>query len=82
MVLDYRLRSIRPIHTQMQLSLFNPIKVDARKGAKLIVTTTKGVLDLYESAVSTCVIGDALHITTLPRWACVRFGLWHLVRKN
>jgi hypothetical protein len=66
----------------MQMRLFNPMKVDARKGAKLIVTTTKGVLDLYESSVSTVVIDNALFITTLPRWACVRFGLWHLVRKN
>jgi hypothetical protein len=64
------------------MKLFNPMKVDARKGAKLIVTTTKGVLDLYESSVSTVVIDNALFITTLPRWACVRFGLWHLVRKN
>jgi len=66
----------------MQMKLFNPIKVDARKGTKLYVTTTKGILDLYESAVSTIVIGDALFITTLPRWACVRFGLWHLVRRS
>jgi hypothetical protein len=66
----------------MQMRLFNPIKVDTRKGAKLYVTTTKGILDLYESAVSTVVIGDALFITTLPRWACVRFGLWHLVRRS
>jgi hypothetical protein len=66
----------------MQMRLFNPIKVDARKGAKLYVTTTKGVLDLYESAVSTVVIDNALFITTLPRWACVRFGLWHLVRRG
>lgn len=65
----------------MQMRLFNPMKVEARKGAKLIVTTTKGVLDLYESSVSTVVIDNALFITTLPRWACVRFGLWHLVRK-
>ena len=63
------------------MRLFNPMKVEARKGAKLIVTTTKGVLDLYESSVSTVVIDNALFITTLPRWACVRFGLWHLVRK-
>ena len=63
------------------MRLFNPMRVDARKGAKLIVTTTKGVLDLYESSVSTVVIDNALFITTLPRWACVRFGLWHLVRK-
>ena len=47
----------------MQMRLFNPIKVDARKGAKLYVTTTKGILDLYESAVSTVVIGDALFST-------------------
>ena len=66
----------------MQMRLFNPMRVEARKGAKLIVTTTKGVLDLYESSVSTVVIDNALFITTLPRWACVRFGLWHLVRKN
>ena len=66
----------------MQMRLFNPMKVEARKGAKLIVTTSKGVLDLYESSVSTVVIDNALFITTLPRWACVRFGLWHLVRKN
>lgn len=66
----------------MQMRLFNPIKVDARKGAKLYVTTTKGVLDLYESAVSTVVIDQTLFITTLPRWACVRFGLWHLVRRG
>jgi hypothetical protein len=66
----------------MQMRLFNPIKVDARKGAKLYVTTTKGILDLYESAVSTVVIDNALFITTLPRWACVRFGLWHLVRRG
>ena len=64
------------------MRLFNPMKVEARKGAKLIVTTSKGVLDLYESSVSTVVIDNALFITTLPRWACVRFGLWHLVRKN
>ena len=64
------------------MRLFNPMRVEARKGAKLIVTTTKGVLDLYESSVSTVVIDNALFITTLPRWACVRFGLWHLVRKN
>ncbi len=66
----------------MQMRLFNPIKVDRRQGTKLYVSTTKGVLDLYESAVSTAVIDNALFITTLPRWACVRFGLWHLVRKN
>jgi hypothetical protein len=66
----------------MQMRLFNPIKVDRRQGAKLWVTTGKGVLDLYESAVSTVVIGDALFITSLPRWACVRFGLWHLVRRS
>jgi hypothetical protein len=66
----------------MQMRLFNPIKVEKRQGAKLYVQTAKGLLDLYESAVSTVVIGDALFITTLPRWACVRFGLWHLVRKN
>jgi hypothetical protein len=65
----------------MQMKLFNPIKVDKRQGAKLFVTTTKGVLDLYESAVETCVIDQSLFITTLPRWACVRFGLWHLVRR-
>lgn len=65
----------------MQMRLFNPMRVDARRGAKLVVTTSKGVLDLYESSVSTVVIGDALFITTLPRWACVRFGLWHLVRR-
>jgi hypothetical protein len=64
------------------MRLFNPMRVDARKGARLTVTTSKGVIDFYESAVSTVVIGDALFITTLPRWACVRFGLWHLVRKN
>lgn len=66
----------------MQLRLFNPIKVDRRQGAKLYVTTAKGVLDLYESAVTTTRIGDALFITTLPRWTCVRYGLWHLVRRN
>lgn len=66
----------------MQMRLFNPIKVEKRQGAKLYVLTSKGALDLYESAVSTCVIDNALFITTLPRWACVRFGLWHLVRKN
>jgi hypothetical protein len=65
----------------MQMKLFNPIKVDRRQGAKLYVSTAKGVLDLYESAVSTVVLGDTLFITSLPRWACVRFGLWHLVRK-
>lgn len=66
----------------MQMRLFNPLRVDKRQGAKLYVTTTKGVLDLYESAVSTVVIDNALFITTLPRWACVRFGLWHLVRRG
>ena len=68
--------------TQMQLRLFNLIKVDARKGAKLYITTTKGIVDFYEYSTQTIVIGSELFVTTLPRWACVRFGLWHLVRKN
>ena len=66
----------------MQLALFNPIKVDARKGSKLYITTSKGVVDFYEYSTETVVINGELYVTTLPRWACVRFGLWHLVRRR
>jgi hypothetical protein len=68
--------------TTMQLRLFNPIKVDARKGAKLYITTSKGVVDFYEYSTETELVGNDLFVLTLPRWAVVRFGLWHLVRKN
>lgn len=66
------------------MRLKNPLPANIT-GNRIEVATTKGLVTapaVDGNGFRVNPTKDGLVAATLPRWAVVRFGLWHLVHKN